>query len=201
MEPAPAAARNHRMTAAAWDVVERDRMAASVAAATVVALDGRHLRMRELWANTPVVTTFLRQFGCLFCHRAVADLVAALPKILERGARLVIVGNGSIAQAQRFYGDKNLPREGCTVVTDPERQSYRAAEMRRGFVRTFVNPVSVREYRAARTEGHRITGVFGDLTQLGGVMVTRPPARLVMMHKSQFAGDHARTEDILAALA
>ena len=56
-------------------------------------------------------------------------------------------------------------------------------------------------YREARGEGHRITGLFGDLTQLGGTMITRPPARLVMLHRSQFAGDHAAAKDILAAVS
>jgi len=182
------------------DLVERDRMVASVAAATVLGLDGRRLRLRELWAGGVVVTTFLRQFGCLFCHRAVADVVELLPKIVERGASLVVVGNGSVTQAQRFFAEKKLPREGCTVVTDPERESYRAAELRRGFVRTFLNETSVREYRAARAEGHRITGLFGDLTQLGGTLVTRPPAQLLLIHRSQFAGDHADPREVLAVL-
>jgi len=200
MEPRATDGRSLFM-AADLDVVERDRMVASVAAATVVDLEGRRLRLRELWGGGVVVTTFLRQFGCLFCHRAIADTIAVLPQILARGAHLVIVGNGSIEQAQRFYADKDLPRDGCTVVTDPARETYRAAEMRRGYVRTFFNAGSVREYRAARAEGHRITGLFGDLTQLGGVMVTRPPAQLAFLHRSQFAGDHADPQRILAALA
>jgi len=83
-----------------------------------------------------VVTTFLRQFGCLFCHRAIAEIVAIVPDVIAAGARLVFVGNGSVNQAQRFYAEKKLPRDGCTVVTDPERDSFRAAELRRGFSRT-----------------------------------------------------------------
>lgn len=184
----------------AVDLVEQDRMVAGVAAASVLMLDGRHARLRDLWGDGVVVTTFLRQFGCLFCHRAIAEIVAIVPDVLAVGGRFVFVGNGSIEQAKRFYAEKKLPREGCTVVTDPQRESYRAAELRRGFVRTFVNPVSVRAYRDARAEGHRITGLFGDLTQLGGLMVTRPPARLVMLHRSQFAGDHADPREVVAAV-
>ncbi len=182
------------------DVALRDRMVASIAAATVFTLEGRAARLREFWAAGTVVTTFLRHFGCLFCHRAVAEIVAIVPEVVARGATLVFVGNGSIEQAKRFFTDKKLPREGCSVVTDPDRESYRAAEMRRGYLRTFVNAGSIRAYQDARESGHRITGLFGDLTQLGGVMVTRPPARLVMMHRSQFAGDHADPREILAAV-
>jgi len=63
-----------------------------------------------------------------------------------------------------------------------------------------LNAGSVRAYRDARADGHRITGLFGDLTQLGGLMVTRPPARLVMLHRSQYAGDHADPSAVLAAV-
>jgi hypothetical protein len=183
------------------DLVEQDRMVASVAAASVVTLEGKRIRLRELWNEGAVVTTFLRQFGCLFCHRAIAELVAIIPDVIARGGRLVFVGNGSINQAKRFYAEKKLPRDGCTVVTDPERESFRAAEMKRGFAKTFLNGGSIAAYRDARADGHRITGLFGDLTQLGGAMVTRPPARLVMLHRSRFAGDHADTKEILAALS
>ena len=183
------------------DLVERDRMVAAVAAASVLTLDGKRIRLRELWEGGVVVTTFLRQFGCLFCHRAIAEVVAIVPDVLARGGRLVFVGNGSIDQAKRFYAEKKLPRDGCTVVTDPERESFRAAEMKRSFTKTFLNGGSVAAYKDARSEGHRITGLFGDLTQLGGTMVTRPPARLVMLHRSQFAGDHASASAILGALS
>jgi hypothetical protein len=48
---------------------------------------------------------------------------------------VVVVGNGSIAQARRFFDEKPLPREGVDVVTDPERESYRAADFERGLAR------------------------------------------------------------------
>jgi len=32
-------------------------------------------------------------------------------------------------------------------------------------------------------------------------MVTRPPARLLMLHRSQFAGDHADAKQVIAAIA
>src|SRR6185503_11168472 len=79
----------------------------------------RRVRLREIWGEDVVVTTFLRQFGCLFCHRAIAEIVAIVPDVIAAGARLVFVGNGSVNQAQRFYAEKKLPRDGCTVVTDP----------------------------------------------------------------------------------
>jgi hypothetical protein len=181
------------------DLVKTDRLVAQIAAASVLMLDGNTTRLRELWREVPTVTGFIRHFGCLFCHQMVEELVAGVPYILERGARVVIVGNGSVAQARHFFSDKQLPRHGVSVVTDPDRDTYRAAGFERGVTKT-LNSDSVKAYGAAVRQGHRVTGLFGDLTQLGGLIVVKPPASLLYFHKSRFAGDHPRMADVLAAL-
>jgi peroxiredoxin len=182
------------------DAVEADLWLARVAAARVTTLEGESIRLRELWQAGPVVTGFLRHFGCLFCHQMVTDLVAGAPDFIARGAGVVFVGNGSTEQARRFFQNKGLPRDGCRVVTDPERESYQAAGFERGYRRTFLNSGSQRAYASARSAGHRVTGLFGDLTQLGGAVVTRPPARLEYLHRSEFAGDHPDMRELLAAV-
>lgn len=178
------------------DSLERDKWLAHVATCDVLDLEGKRVRLRDVWSRTPCVTTFLRHFGCLFCHQMVADVIATTPQILDRGARVVFIGNGSLNQAKRFYSDKGLPRMGCDVLTDPERGSFEAMEMQRGYAKTF-NPQSVRAYRGAKVDGHGITGLFGDLTQLGGLLVTKPPVRFVFLHRSKFAGDHPDMNEVL----
>ncbi|HEX4477001.1 MAG TPA: peroxiredoxin-like family protein [Polyangiaceae bacterium] len=181
------------------DAAHADRLVAQIAAAPVMTLEGSTTRIRELWRENTTVTSFVRHFGCLFCHQMVHDLVATVPAILRRGGHVVIVGNGTIEQARYFFSMKQLPRAGVSVVTDPERESYRAAGFERGVVRTLVNPGSARAYANARRHGFRVKGIFGDLTQLGGLMVVKPPTSLVFFHKSRFAGDHPNMNDVLAA--
>ena len=65
---------------------------------------------------------------------------------------------------------------------------------------TFLSRGAGRAYREARREGHKVTGLFGDLTQLGGTMVTDPPPKLLFLHRSRFAGDHADPELLIGAL-
>lgn len=184
----------------ACDPLETDRVVAQMAAAHVVQLDGSTVRLREFWKDTTAVTGFVRQFGCLFCHQMVHDLVVHTPEILRRGCRVVIVGNGSVEQAARFFSMKKLPRDGVSVVTDPDRESYKAAEFERGFARTFLHPGAHRAYGPARKNGHRITGLFGDLTQLGGLVATRPPATPLYFHRSRYAGDHADLDLVISRL-
>src|SRR6185369_3961916 len=105
------------MVALSEDSVAVERLVAQIAAAQVFGLDGNLTRIRELWRHVPTVTGFVRHFGCLFCHQMVEDLVSSVPDILARKARVVIVGNGTLEQARRFFGDKKLPRDGVSVVT------------------------------------------------------------------------------------
>ncbi|MEJ7734320.1 MAG: peroxiredoxin-like family protein [Polyangiaceae bacterium] len=181
--------------------VDGEQWVARVAAVQVLSLDGELVRLRNLWSSGPTVTAFLRHFGCLFCHQMVHDVLAAVPAIVERGARVVLVGNGSTDEARRFFEAKGLPRDGCMVLTDPERASYRAAGAAGGYMKTFFNGGSQRAFARARAEGHRITGLFGDLTQLGAVLVTRPPAQLGYLHRSRYAGDHPIMAAVLDAVA
>lgn len=182
------------------DLAERDRLVAYVAAAQVIGLDGNAIRIREFWRRRTTVTSFVRHFGCLFCHQMVHDLVQSVPAILGKGAQVLIVGNGSIEQARRFFTSKRLPREGVDVVTDPERESYKSAGFERGYARTFLHPGAPKAYGAAKNQGHRITGLFGDLTQLGGLLVVKPPASLAYWHKSRFAGDHPDMPEVVQSL-
>jgi AhpC/TSA antioxidant enzyme len=183
------------------DAYETDRLVAQVAVAQVQGLDGKTHRLRDLWRNATSVTTFVRHFGCLFCHQMVGDLVEHLPGILERGARVVIIGNGTLEQARHFFAVKKLPRGGVDVVTDPRRESYAAAGLERGFARTLLNRGSAGAFGAARSQGFRITGLFGDLTQLGGLLVIKPPATLLYAHKSRFAGDHPDLLKVISKLS
>jgi hypothetical protein len=182
------------------DIVEGDRLVANIAVAPVLTLSGQKALLRDFWRRSVTVTSFVRHFGCLFCHQMVHDLVKAVPDILRRGARVIVVGNGSINQARHFFQERNLPAEGVEVLTDPERNSYQAAAFERGYGETFFNRGSQRAFARARADGHRITGLFGDLTQLGGVLVVRPPVKLLYIHRSRFAGDHPDMADVLAVL-
>jgi len=179
------------------------RLVARVGAATVQLTDGKTVRLRELWSGQPAVIAFVRQFGCLFCHELVHSLAASAEKIASKRARLVIVGNGSVEQAAKFFLKKGLPVAGVVVATDPTRESYRAAELERGVAKTFFHEGARQAYVRARREGFAITGAFGslgDTFQLGGILVVSPGSRLVFRHASRFAGDNPSMDEVIAAL-
>lgn len=180
--------------------VSDDMLAAAVAATRVLGLDGSPTRLRDAWGGKTVVHVFVRQFGCLFCHEMVASLIDLAPRVVARGSHVVVVGSGSVEQAARFAAAKGLPREGVSLYTDPSRESFDRAGLARSWTGTFLEKDARRAYVRAREEGFRITGVAGDVPQLGGAMVVKPPARLAYLHRSRFAGDHPDLDALLAAV-
>lgn len=173
---------------------------AKVAACRVLDVGGRPVRLYDAWRGKPVVHAFIRQFGCLFCHQMVAGLLESAADIGSRGGHIVMVGCGSPEQAGQFARDKRIPREHVTIYTDPSRAAFEAASLGRGYDVTFFDRGARRAYVRARRDGFAITGVQGDVVQLGGLMVVRPPARLAYLHRSSFAGDHPPMSDVVAAV-
>lgn len=174
--------------------------AAALAAARCLNLDGTPVRLRDTFEGRVTVIALVRQFGCLFCHEIVAELIASAEDITRAGGQLVIVGSGSVNQAQRFAQHKGLPMPGVTLLTDPERATFDAAQAGRSWIATFLHPGAWSAYGRARSSGHQITGSFGDVPQLGAVFVLRPPATFLFEHRSRFAGDNPTLQSIVDAV-
>jgi NAD(P)-dependent dehydrogenase (short-subunit alcohol dehydrogenase family) len=117
-------------------------------------------------------------------------------EIRERGAELVIVGNGARPFAAAFREDYGL--DGPLLI-DPELRAYRAAGLRRGRVELLSPRLPLNALRALR-RGSRQGAVQGDPWQLGGVFVIRPGGELTYRYVSREAGDHPPVADILEAL-
>ena len=115
---------------------------------------------------------------------------------LARGAELVVIGNGTPAQAKDFKEEFSLP---FPVLTDPELEAFRAAGLRRDLGSTLNPRLLVNAVRALRA-GHRQTGVQGDPWQQGGAFVITPAGEVRLRHVSQVAGDHADPAQIHQAL-
>ncbi len=114
----------------------------------------------------------------------------------ERGAALVVIGNGSVAHAAAFREDEGIRGR---LLVDPELRAYRAAGLRRSPLATLSPAVLKNGWRAMRA-GYRPSRVLGDPWQLGGAFVIQPGGKVVLRQVSREAGDHADVRDILAAL-
>ncbi|MCA9597521.1 MAG: AhpC/TSA family protein [Myxococcales bacterium] len=158
--------------------------------------NGKPVVMASLWRERPAVLGFVRHFGCLFCHEQVTELRERESEIEERGARLVIVGNGRPEHAQGFAERTNMHGK---VFTDPSRATYRALGMRGGVVNSLRFELFSNALRAYRN-GHRQQRVQGDPWQQGGAIVVRPDGTLEYAYISRTAGDHPTVREILTVL-
>ncbi len=119
-----------------------------------------------------------------------------IDEIRDRGAELVIVGNGATFFAAAFREDYDLD---CPLLVDPELRAYRAAGLRRGRVEVLSPRLPLNALRAL-SAGYRQGETHGDTWQLGGVFVIRPDGGLLYRYVSRVAGDHPPVAEILAAL-
>lgn len=118
----------------------------------------------------------------------------------ERGARVVLIGNGTPAQAAEFRREMAL---GLPLFVDPDRRSHSLLGLRRGILSTFGPSLLPRILRARR-RGFRQTATAGDPWQQGGVLIVAPdrsappgPGRVLWSRPSRGPGEGASVDEIL----
>jgi peroxiredoxin len=162
----------------------------------VLDLEGRETRLARLWATGPAVLVWLRHFGCIYCAEQARDFALARPDIEALGASLAFIGNGGVPHARAFEERKVA---GCTVLTDPRLDSYRAIGARRGVLRT-VGPQTWTHALRAFRRGARQRRVQGHPFQQGGVAVVARGGAIAYAYLSESAGDHPPVTAVLDAL-
>lgn len=145
--------------------------------AAVFKSDGSPVELSSFWQMRPVVITFLRHYGCQFCREFVLTLRQAYPDFVGRGMGVVVIGQGSPAQAQHFSMIYKLP---FPILADPQREAYAAWGLGEGAWSDIAHPaVGVRMMQqAARGNfpgiGEHVRGLVGggvSLKQFGGTFV------------------------------
>jgi len=126
----------------------------------------------------------------------VAHFVESASEIDALGARLVVIGNGSVDALGRFADRYSPAVEFCT---DPDCESYGALGMMRG-VGSFLSIKMLRHAARASRDGHRQGKTQGNPLQQGGVCVFAQGGELLFVHRDSTAGDHIHPERIIEVL-
>jgi hypothetical protein len=116
------------------------------------------------------LVVFLRHFGCTFCREAIDDVARQREAILAAGARSIVFVHASPeADAAPWFADPALGE--VTVISDPEREHYRAFGLGPTGVASLVSP-KVWARGAASALAHGFGVQPADLMrQLPGVFV------------------------------
>ena len=130
----------------------------------------------------------------MFCREQVARLMSHQDAIERTGATMAAIGNGTPDMARAFVAQFEVR---FPVFTDPERNSYRLAGMKRSFG---LGINSFRQARRALAAGHRQGFTAGDPWQQGGILIVAQGGAVCWRHVNSDAGDNVDGEHVLAAL-
>lgn len=132
----------------------------------------------------------------MHCREHVVQLHRDSDKIHAAGAELFVIGNGTPNFIQGF---REHTKYDGPLYTDPSREVYKAAQLKRGIART-VNFRSVVSSVKTLARGGRQGWMQGDEWQQGGVLVVAPSGDVKWHHASDYPGDNASVDQITRAL-
>ena len=134
----------------------------------------------------------------MHCRDHAVQLHRAREEFDAAGLRLVLIGQASPRQARHFRDKLGL--EPLPVLADGERESYRAAGLKRANVKQLLGPQSVVSGIKHGARSRVIQGrVVGDAAQLGGEMIVLPDGSVPWSHVQEHAGDTMPPEEIISA--
>lgn len=123
-------------------------------------------------------------------HRAREQFEAA-------GARLTLIGQATPRHAAHFLRRLEVDLE---ILTDEQRESYRAAGAKVATLGELLGPRSVlKGVRASRRSGVHQGRTIGHPAQLGGAIVVAPDGSIVHAHMSEDASDNATPQELVQA--
>jgi peroxiredoxin len=127
------------------------------------------------------------------CHETVAQLRAEIKTIHKCGAELVIVGNGKPHWAKSFQEQYQID---TPLFTDPELNSYKAAGLKYGRMRT----IGPQTWHYAFKQMKIGLQIKGEPWQQGGAFVIMPNGQLAYEFISSQSIDLPDPEKIMGAL-
>jgi hypothetical protein len=130
------------------------------------------------------------------CRDHAVQLHRAREKFDQAGVRLVLIGQASPRQARHFRDKLDLAP--LPVLADDERESYRAAGLKRANLTQLVGPKSVLSGIKHGARSGVVQGrVIGDAAQLGGEMIVLPDGTVAWSHVQDHAGDTVAPDELL----
>lgn len=116
--------------------------------------------------------------------------------IRDAGGEVYLIGNGA---SNFIEGFRETTKYDGPIYTDPSLEVFKAAELKRGVLKTF-NPLALGKTIGAFARGHRQGSTKGDPFQQGGVLIVAPDNTVKWHHASSRPGDNAEPGEIVAAL-
>lgn len=168
-------------------------------------MDGTARRLAEFWPAGPTLLLFLRQFGCSCLAERWDLLREEIPALVAAGARIVAVGQAEPERSAVVARRRGYP---FPVLSDPERQAYRAYGLLQGTPAQLVHDFPWRpgdmetaETTYLRPRRGTERAVVDDPWQLPGEFVIDRAGTIVLAHRYQYCEDFPPKTVLLGAIA
>lgn len=160
--------------------------------------EGKPVLLSSFWQNQVLILAFTRHFGCPQCKEMVDQLATVSPVIKEKNLGLVIVTQGTPAEAKAFCAER---APGVTCLADPERKAYLAYGMERANVwQSFLSLNVWRSNRRLKKERGWNTDLppaGQDALQMAGTFVIAPDGRIRLPYYYDDIADHPSVDLLL----
>ena len=144
----------------------------------------------SFWKTNPAILIFIRHFGCIACRGHVDQVWSRKDEIQKNGSKIVFIGNGDSYMISEFKKEMNVLN--APIFTDPTLKTFDAIGLFRG-VGAILNPRSIKEMIKLYNKGYsqgKIQKGNGFHTQLGGIIIMKPPGIVTYHYVSQYIGDY-----------
>jgi peroxiredoxin len=127
----------------------------------------------------------------------VAQLRRAKEAFDQLGARVVLVGLGSVAETAAFKERFAVPFD---MLADPEKHLFEAFRLKRASVGSLFSGKMIAKGVTAMAKGHTIGKPQGDVRQLPGVFIIDTDNRVRFSHHADSPADHPEPDVLLDVL-
>ncbi|MGD1917082.1 MAG: SelL-related redox protein [Phycisphaerales bacterium] len=160
--------------------------APALSAALEGAQDQHGKTLREISDARPALALLVRHSGCTFCKEALADLAQQREAIEREGLAIVVV---SMSEPESLAKSASVAGLGDVhLVSDPQRDLYRALELGRGTFGQLFGPSVWWRGAMATMRGNLAGGLDGDGFQMPGAFVLHKGG-IVRAYRHQTAAD------------
>jgi peroxiredoxin len=125
----------------------------------------------------------------------VAQLRRQADAFKEAGARVVLVGLGTLEETTAFQSRFDVP---FTMIADPQKQLFNVFQLKQAGTRELLSLGMAVKGLSAMFRGHHVGLPKGDVRQLPGVFIIDTGGRICFSHYARDPADHPPAEDLLA---
>ncbi len=160
-------------------------------------IQGRSLKMSDLWATRPTLLLFLRRLGCPICRNYAMQIQKNLPVIEVHGVQVVAVSFENLGEGSDSDKSFTKGKFWSGPLYQIDKQVYHALFGKK----SIFGILDIDKQALADTKKNGVQGNYkGDGLTLGGQILVAPPNRIMLDHRQTKFGGDASLEEIMDAI-